>query len=250
MNQSFTALIIDDEPLLIEVLSSILKEFCPEIKIIGTSQDAFDAKFKIESLSPQILFLDINMPKVNGFELLNSLNNKNFHVIFISAYDQYAINALKEGAVDYILKPVLSSDVINAVNKVKSIINSQQQPAESDLHKEDINTNKLVIQNNNSYLFLEYEDIIWLEADHNYTKIYLTSGKIISSAKPIKVYEGLLPGKLFFRIHKSYIINTKHISRYFRDDKGAIVVLNNDVNLRVSQPKQSEFRKFLISANK
>ena len=250
MEETIKAIIVDDEPLLVNTLKAILNEFCKDVNVIASANDVFEARVKIEQLDPDVVFLDINMPKVNGLDFLKLFENRRFDVVFVTAYDQYALEALKQGAIDYILKPVLSDDVINTVNKIKKMrvnLYTLNQTNERNDYETNNKSQKIVIQNNNSYLFLDYSDILWLEADHNYTKIYLINEKIISSAKPLKVYEDMLPKNIYFRIHKSYIINTNFIKEYLRDSKGTLVVLSNDKKLRVAQPKQSNFRKFLIT---
>lgn len=252
MSEKISAIIVDDEPLLIKTLKAILNEFCKEVVVVATANDVFEAKSKIEENIPDLVFLDINMPKVSGLDFLKLFNERSFDVIFVTAYDQFALEALKQGAIDYILKPVLSEEVRNAVNKIitkKKSFSSHKQVIFDNTKFEGNKSQKIVIQNNNRYLFIEHKDILWMEADHNYTKIHLITKKIISSAKPLKFYDDLLPKNMFFRIHKSYIINTSYIKEYLRDSKGTLVVLNDDEKLRIAQPKQSEFRNFLINRN-
>ncbi|MBS1636711.1 MAG: response regulator transcription factor [Bacteroidetes bacterium] len=245
---SIKAIIVDDEPLLIDTVQSILNKFCKDVDIVATANDAFDAKAKIEKFQPDLVFLDINMPKVNGIDLLRSFGERNFDVVFITAYSEFAIDALRQNAIHYLLKPILSDELIQAVDRVRE--NMRNREAKNGAAEPEMipgnQKQRIVIQNNNTYLFLDDKDILWLEADSNYTKIYLVSGKTISSAKTIKYYEALLSKEVFFRIHKSYIINTQYISEYIRDNKGPLVILNENIKLRVAQPKQASFRKFMI----
>ena len=249
MDHKLTAIIVDDEELLIQTLRNILKQFCPQIDVIDVAHSAFEAKNKIEFYKPQLLFLDINMPIANGFELLQSIENKTFETIFITAYDQFAKEALKEKAIAYILKPILSEEVIKAVKRAIELIRSKpvkiNQPL-PDTHTQISKAQKIVVQHNNSYLFLDFDEVLWMEANLNYTKIHLTNGKIIMSAKQLKFYQDLLPNNVFFRIHKSYLINTGFIKEYVRDLKGPLVILTNEAKLRVAQPKQALFRKFML----
>ncbi|MES2132545.1 MAG: LytTR family DNA-binding domain-containing protein [Bacteroidota bacterium] len=257
MTRKYRAIIVDDEILLINALKSLLNEFCPEIEIIATANSAFEANLKIQVTHPDIVFLDINLPKVNGLELLKTMENKKFQVIIITAYDHFALEALKAGAIDYILKPVASSEVRDAVDKAIKIIHKQEAEAptvkkEPEIMPEPENEvlSKIVIHHNNSYMLIEFGDILWLEADRNYTNIVLDNGKIISSAKSLKSYETLLPKDLFFRVHKSYLINTQHIKEYLKDGKERVVLMKNGQKITVSQPKQPEFKKFLTTIYK
>lgn len=257
MSRKYRAIIVDDEALLINTLKSLLNEFCPEIEIVATANSAFEANLKIQATSPDIVFLDINLPKVNGLELLQTIENKKFQTIIITAYDNFALEALKAGAIDYILKPVVSSELKNAVDKAIKIIHKQEaqipdakKESESVTDTENEILNKIVIHHNNSYILIEFSDILWLEADRNYTNIVLDNGKIISSAKSLKSYEMLLPKDLFFRVHKSYLVNTQHLKEYLKDGKERVALMKNGQKITVSQPKQPEFKKFLTTIYK
>lgn len=244
-------MIVDDESLLVAGLSTLLEEFCPEVEVVETAGSAFEANIKIQTAQPDIVFLDVNLPKVNGLEMLQAIENKNFQVIIITAYDSYALQALKAGAIDYIMKPVMSSELRAAVDKAISIINSEQDLSHAEKKLPATTTgdqeamNRIVIHHNNSYILIEFNDIVYLEADRNYSNIMLENGKVISSARSLKAYENLLDKDTFFRVHKSYIINTHKIKEYLKEGKERIALMKNGKRITVSQPKQPVFRKFL-----
>ncbi len=190
MGKKYKAIIVDDEALLVNGLLAVLKEFCPEVEVVGTASSAFEANLKIQSTQPDIVFLDINLPKVNGLEMLEAIEHKTFQVIIITAYDSYALQALKAGAVDYILKPVMSSEVRTAVDKAIALIEDNDIDSLTPERKEQAPAsepevmNRIVIHHNNSYILIEFDDILYLEADRNYSNIVLENGKRIAVSQP------------------------------------------------------------------
>lgn len=253
MGRKYKAIIVDDEALLVSGLLALLKEFCPEVEVVGTASSAFEANLKIQTTQPDIVFLDINLPKVNGLEMLEAIDNKTFQVIIITAYDSYALQALKAGAIDYILKPIMSSEVKTAVDKAIALINNDQEFHSSDKKEQPVaepEVNRIVIHHNNSYILIEFDDILYLEADRNYSNIVLENGKVISSARSLKAYDELLAKDIFFRVHKSYLINTLKIKEYLKEGKERIALMKNGKRIAVSQPKQPGFKKFLTMYKK
>lgn len=254
MGRKYKAIIVDDEALIIGGLAAILKEFCPEVELVGTASSAFEANIKIQSTQPDIVFLDINLPKVNGLEMLQAIEHKTFQVIIITAYDSYALQALKAGAIDYILKPVMSSELRTAVDKAIAIINNDVDPVLTDKPEgqaaEQEAMNRIVIHHNNSYILIEFDDILYIEADRNYSNIVLENGKVISSARSLKAYDQLLDKDVFFRVHKSFLINTQKIKEYLKEGKERVALMKNGKRITVSQPKQPGFKKFLTMYKK
>ena len=254
MGRKYKAIIVDDEALIIGGLAAILKEFCPEVELVGTASSAFEANIKIQATQPDIVFLDINLPKVNGLEMLQAIEHKTFQVIIITAYDSYALQALKAGAIDYILKPVMSSELRTAVDKAISIINNDTDPLlagkpEGQVAEQEV-MSRIVIHHNNSYILIEFDDILYIEADRNYSNIVLENGKVISSARSLKAYDQLLGKDVFFRVHKSYLINTQKIKEYLKEGKERVALMKNGKRISVSQPKQPGFKKFLTMYKK
>lgn len=255
MGKKYRAIIVDDEALLISALSAVLQEFCPEVEIVGSAGSAFEANLKIQTTQPDIVFLDINLPKVNGLELLQTIEHKNFQVIIITAYDNYALQALKAGAVDYILKPVMSSEVKSAVDKAIGLIKNDPESVHHERKDQAQQVepevmNRIVIHHNNSYILIEFDDILYMEADRNYCNIVLENGKVISSAKSLKSYDNMLSKDIFFRVHKSYLVNTLKIKEYLKEGKERIALMKNGKRITVSQPKQPGFKKFLTTVYK
>lgn len=255
MVRKYKAIIVDDEALIVDGLSVLLREFCPDVEVVGTASSAFEANLKIQSTQPDIVFLDINLPKVNGLEMLQAIEHRQFQVIVITAYDSYALQALKAGAIDYILKPVMSSELRSAVDKAIAIIDSDREFPATERKDTGPATdpelkNRIVIHHNNSYILIEFDDILYLEADRNYSNIVLENGKVISSARSLKTYESLLNKNIFFRVHKSYLVNTLKIKEYLKEGKERIALMKNGKRIAVSQPKQPVFRKFLTMYRK
>ncbi|MFM9911603.1 MAG: LytR/AlgR family response regulator transcription factor, partial [Chitinophagaceae bacterium] len=196
----------------------------------------------------QLIFLDIEMPQMNGFEMLNKLTDKNFHIIFTTAYDQYAIKAIKYAAFDYLLKPVDIEELKSAVDKINKIENNQTKK-QVELLQQNMQhpkklLNKLAIPTLEGLLFYEINDIIHLEANSNYTNIYLTNKAKITASKTLKEFEELLPNDIFFRTHHSHVINLNYIKRYIKGDGGQIE-LQNGTYIDVSRRKKDEFLKVI-----
>lgn len=255
MGKKYRAIIVDDEALLISALTAVINEFCPEVEIVGSASSAFEANLKIQTTQPDIVFLDINLPKVTGLELLQTIEHKNFQVIIITAYDNFALQALKAGAIDYILKPVMSSEVKSAVDKAIALIQNDPESVHHErkdhVHQVEPEVmNRIVIHHNNSYILIEFDDILYMEADRNYCNIVLENGKVISSAKSLKSYDNMLSKDIFFRVHKSYLVNTLKIKEYLKEGKERIALMKNGKRITVSQPKQPGFKKFLTTVYK
>ena len=199
------ALIVDDEFNARNNLKILIEEFCPELKIIGLVESAEEARIIIEKEKPDVVFLDIAMPKEDGFSLLKSYENRDFSVVFTTAYNEYALKAFKENAIDYLEKPISIDDLQKAVQKVIKVhgSNGQRTPAElSELVDEAMEgkNDRISIPTRNGYIIIRNTDIIHLEASDNYTMIYLIDGSRHLSSKNIKVYENNLNQAVFFAI--------------------------------------------------
>lgn len=239
-----TAIIIDDETKGRIALSEKLKDYCPSIKIVAQAANAKEGIAAIEKHKPQIVFLDIEMPGMNGFDMLNELPVKNFHLIFTTAYDQYAIKAIKYAAFDYLLKPVDIEELKLAIANIaaKETIQTKEQ---LDLFHHNINNskkilNKLAIPTAEGLLFYNIEEIIYLEAHSNYTNLHFTGKQKILASKTLKDFEELLPTDIFYRPHHSFIINLNYIKRYIRGDGGQIE-MQTGAFIDVSRRKKEEF---------
>jgi two-component system, LytTR family, response regulator len=243
-----TVIIIDDEAKGRMALREKLMTYCPQIKIVAEADNGQDALILIEKHKPQLIFLDIEMPRMNGFEMLNKVPDKNFHIIFTTAYDQYAIKAIKYAAFDYLLKPIDIEELITAISKVALTENNQTKKQVEVLHQNmqhpKKQLNKLAIATLDGLMFYDINDIVHLEANSNYTYIYLVNKTKITASKTLKEFEELLPDDIFFRTHHSHLINLSFIKRYIKGDGGQIE-LQNGTYIDVSRRKKEEFLKVI-----
>jgi two-component system LytT family response regulator len=234
------AIIIDDEANGIKYLQHLISKNCPTVEIIGSETVPEKAILLIETLKPDLVFLDIEMPTLNGFELLEQIKHLSFHVIFTTAYNSYAIKAFKYNTIDYLLKPVVADELVAAIGKLDLIVKNKKSNLSIAelLEKLDNSSNgkKLAINSLNEIVFVEMENIIRFESDSNYTNVFLTSGKKITSSKTLKEYESSL-STIFFRVHKTFIININHIEKYVKADGGYIIMRDN-VQIPVSREKR------------
>ncbi|MBS1636533.1 MAG: response regulator transcription factor [Bacteroidetes bacterium] len=245
--KALTTLVVDDELKIIDSICALLRDYCPEIEVAGTATSAFEAKSKIETLNPQLVFLDINMPKVNGFEFLESIVNRQFQVVFITAYDQYAIDALKIGALDYILKPIILDELKQAISKVQEYYAGKQLHGDSRLIQNKKYEDKILLRRKGGFYILPVSDIVRLEADGNYTKLSMADGKSYTSAKTLKTFIGVLNPEIFFRIHRTHLININYVKNYIMGAEGKFVEMRDGTNLKIAQHQEGAFRKFFGS---
>ena len=241
------ALIIDDEANARKGLRLMLQKYCSEVEIIALCEGPEVGLEKINELKPDLIFLDVQMPKMSGFDLLEKLPEINFEVIFVTAYDRYAIKAIKFSALDYLLKPVDVDELISAVKKI-----SKKQKNKSVKYKSLLNNvrpgahklKRLAIPSDNEIIMQPIEDIIYCEADSSYTTLYLTNGKKITVAKTLKEFENILPETDFCRIHHSTLVNLAHVIKYVKGEGGYIIISNNR-HLNVSRRKKENFLQLL-----
>ncbi|MGE0562438.1 MAG: LytR/AlgR family response regulator transcription factor [Flavobacteriales bacterium] len=242
---SISAIIIDDEQHARSNLKILLEDYCPNVTVVAEAQSADEAREQISLHNPNLLFLDINMPGEDGFDLLNSLEDKNFSVIFITAHNQFALKALKAGAIDYLEKPIDIEQLIEAVGKIKvsdneiSDFNTIKKLIQYYQH--ETTTGTIAIPTLTGYEIIKTSDIVRLEADESYTKIFLSDGKKCVSSMTIARYEKVLNENVFFRVHKSHIINTKYHLKEFNRQDGNIAIMDNGSTIPVSRRKVTEF---------
>ncbi len=235
------SILIDDEKLSLKTLSLVLERHCPDIHILRMCNSAAEGILAIHDLKPELVFLDIEMPGMNGFELLESLDEINFDVIFTTAYDEFALQAFKVSAIDYLLKPIDEEDLVASVQKVKD----KQEHRMSREHVELLITNlnsgsdfpKLAIPSLDGIEFVDVEDILHCVADRNYTIIHTKHGEKFIFSKTLKEIEKLLPSKYFFRTHQSHLVNLQHIKKYVRGSGGELV-LSDGTHIRVAKAKK------------
>ncbi len=239
-----TAVIIDDELKGRIALRQKLQDYCPEVSLEGEAKNGIDGIRLIQTIHPDIVFLDIEMPQLGGFEMLHNLPVKNFHLIFTTAYDQYAIKAIKYAAFDYLLKPIDIEELQQSLSRIsvqQSIYTAQKlELLDQNLRKN--NFNKIAISTLEGVLFFDIGDIIRLEANSNYTVLHFTNRPKLIASKTLKEFEELLPGDIFFRTHHSHLINLNFIRKYIKGDGGQIELKNGDF-VDVSRRKKDDFLK-------
>ncbi len=241
-----TAIIIDDELKGRIALKQKLKDYCPEVQLVGEAANGEEGLHLIEKTKPQLVFLDIEMPRMNGFEMLHKLPDKNFHLIFTTAYDQYAIKAIKYAAFDYLLKPVDIEELQSAIKKaeLQAEQNNTGQKLETLEHnlQDRHHLNKIAIPTLDGLLFFNIDEIVHLEAQSNYTMIYFTNHPKLLASRTLKDFEELLQPAIFFRPHHSHIINLNYIKRYIKGNGGQIEMQNGHY-VDVARRKKEEFLK-------
>lgn len=251
------AIIVDDEELARKNLGMLLKDYCPEVEVIGDAGNVVEAKEKIESLNPDVVFLDIRMPSGSeGFELLESIENRNFLVIFVTAFKDYALRAFQANAIHYVLKPIDIEDLKDAVDRISQVKTTfSENPDNFETYFESIKNlsssmesegygNKVAISHTKGIKLIHIDDIIYLEASGNCTVLYFSDGTRYLDTRTLKIYEGILNPNIFYRIHKSHIINMDYLKEYLNED-GHFAVLKNGKLLSVARNRVSTFVKTL-----
>ncbi|MBI5541358.1 MAG: response regulator transcription factor [Bacteroidia bacterium] len=237
-------IIIDDEQGAIEAIETILRDFCPTLEIVATSNLPVEAIKLINEKKPDIIFLDINMPQINGFELLSIIQERNFEVIFTTAYQEYAVKAFRANAIDFILKPVSITEVVEACNKAISKLSLENK----NLIKYKQLLESIAVQNETKVSFPTFEGIVFLnrsdiiraEADLSYTTLWLLNQKKLVVSKNISEIEKIINDTNFFRVHKSHLVNLKHVSKYNIKDGGEIILSDNS-RVELSRRKKDAF---------
>lgn len=238
------SIIIDDEPNCITALQNDIKMFCPEVTVMAGCHSAKEGMLCIKRNIPDLVFLDVEMPWMNGFEMLEILDKEiNFQIIFTTAYDQFAAKAFRVSAVDYLLKPIDSNDLINAIAKVKKALYDKEghQKISNLLQntKAPAEQQRIAIPNREGYEFVPINEIIYCKANGAYTDIILLNNKKLLLSKSLGETEDLLPAEIFERIHHSLIVNTLHINQY-KKTSGSSIVMNNGDELSVAKSKKDQ----------
>jgi two-component system LytT family response regulator len=239
-----SAIIIDDEAKGRLALREKLSAYCPQVTVLAEASNGEEALLLIRRHDPQLIFLDIEMPRMNGFEMLNQIAERNFHIIFTTAYDQYAIKAIKYAAFDYLLKPIdieeLKTAISNAEAEGNNQIKKQVDLLNQTMQHPKKQLSKLAIPTLDGLMFYDINEISHLEANSNYTNLYFSNKQKIIASKTLKEFEELLPDDIFFRTHNSYIINLNYIRRYIKGDGGQIE-LQSGALVDLSRRKKEEF---------
>ncbi|HVS95501.1 MAG TPA: LytTR family DNA-binding domain-containing protein [Puia sp.] len=243
-------ILVDDEADSKKVLQRLLDAYCPEVAVIGQAEGVDTAFELIRTANPDLVFLDIEMIHGNAFDLLNRLQPFSFQVIFVTAFDNYAVRAFKFSAVDYLLKPVDADELRNAVAKVVcrsqgTIEVAQLRTLLENVGNLHLSNQKMAVPTMTGLTFVPISDILRFEASGHYTAIRLDDGQAVISTRNIKEYEDLLPDTFFYRVHHSYIVNI-HKIREYQKGRGGYVIMNDGFSVEVAIRRREDFLRRLI----
>jgi len=245
MSRKLKTIIIDDEPDAVDFISSIICEYCPGLEVAGKAYDISEGVQVIKDQLPDLVFLDVEMPHGTGFDLLANFPEKEFDVIFITAFNHYAIKAIKFSAVDYILKPINVNEFIEAVNKVMQKRSNTMFRGNENIKAllENLRTavpSRLAIPTSDGMEYLNPKEIIRIEADRSYSWFYLAGDRKILVSRNLKEFQVLLSDRHFFRPHNSYLINLKYVKKYVRKE-GGYIEMQDGSEIPVSRNKKDLF---------
>lgn len=247
MNKLST-IIVDDEPNGVSTLRNFLARYCPNVAVLGDAASVSEAARKIKLYSPQLVFLDINMPGADGFELLEKMEAPSFHVVFVTAYDDFALKAFKYHAVNYLLKPVNIDELIESVARVEKLVASAMpgrqvtQPLQTT--GKSALPEKLALPVLDGLVYVDIASIIRCEAEGNYTVFYFTNRPKMIVSKTLGGYEKQLEPHGFFRVHHHHLINLAHLE-YYQRGRGGLVKLSDKKEITVSQRRKDEFLRLI-----
>ncbi|MEZ5195601.1 MAG: LytTR family DNA-binding domain-containing protein [Bacteroidales bacterium] len=236
-------IIIDDEAHMRQTLEKMVSRFCPNLKLVGMADGVKSGVEAIQKYHPELVLLDIKMNDGTGFDLLKKLESVDFKVIFITAYDQYAVKAFKFSAIDYLLKPVDPDELSEAAKKAENILqkdfNTQLETLEENMRMDDRANKRIILKTFDNIHLVKIRNINYCESEGSYSAIHLLDGKKIMVSNTLKEYDELLKDAGFYRVHKSYLINMRHIERFEKAD-GGNVVLENECKIPVASRKREE----------
>ena len=241
------AIIIDDEARARRILENYIIEYCPQVQILALIEDVPQAIIAINALKPDIIFLDIEMPNFNGFQLIDSIDYIDFEIVFTTAYSEYALKAFQVSAIDYLLKPIKVNQLIDAVKKVEKIQGSsllQERLKTLQQNLAEYKVKKIVVPLSEGSLFVELKEIIYLKAEGSYVNIFFKDGSKILVSKNIKDYEDQLTNvEGFFRTHRSFLVNADFVNKISSD--GTEAILTNGNLISISRERKHEFISFM-----
>lgn len=246
-----SAILVDDETLNISNLKALLTRHCPGMNVIATSTHADEGRELIINLKPDVVFLDIEMPTMTGFDLLRSIPDPSFEVIFVTAYDTYGIMAVKFSALDYLLKPINITELKNAVDRAEtSVANKKQNLRLGNLlqlldKKQPDENEKIALPTLKETYLVPVKDIVRCESSNNYTTFYLSNGAEHVISKPLYAYDELLSPYGFIRCHQSHLVNKAHIVSVLNEDSGYLIMRHSDKKVPISKQKKSLIKTLL-----
>lgn len=243
------ALVIDDERRARETICQIIALYTPEIQVVAEADSVQQGIAAIRQHQPDLVFLDIRLGDGNGFDILKEIGHNNLNVIFITAYDEYVLKALKVSAIDYLLKPIDPDEFIAAIEKAKKKLEQDHLTERINFFIQNMSIpnqkiKKITLKTTDSIHIIKIEDIIYCQADRNYTTFHLLNQPEIIASKNLREYEELLPRQNFIRPHHSYLVNINHIIRYDKNDKNALISINNH-QIPVSTRRKDQVLHFL-----
>ena len=240
------AILIDDEPDCIRLLALQLKEHCPQVQVVGQFTSSTEGLHAIRTLQPDVVFLDVEMPEMNGFTLLDQLVDISFSLIFITAYNEFALKAFRFSALDYLLKPLDTKELQEAVQKAEKrqrIDGRQIELLKMQLHG-GLYPQKIAVPGQSGVVFVELKELVLCEADSNYTKLVLTTGKTFILSKTLRDVQQVLEERNFLRVHRQYLVNLEHVKMYHKGDN-AYLVMSGDITVPVAKnQKERLVQKF------
>lgn len=244
MNHTMRAVIIDDEKHSTEMLEWLLQTYSPEVEILAVCHSGEEGLKALQRHQPDLVFMDIEMPRMNGFDVLDQLQDRKFELVFITAYDQFAVRAFKYAAVNYLLKPVDPDDLTATLARIRDK-KSPTGPAQMELLFQSLinkqqQVERIALSSGDGLVFVNTSEITYCKAESNYTQVVLQNGRKILVARTLKDLDETLSGKDFFRVHASYLVNINHISRFVRGD-GGYIVMPDDAQITISRSKRDEF---------
>ena len=246
------AIIVDDEPINISNLQALLFRHCKEIQVVASATNADDAKVQILALKPDVVFLDIEMPEKNGFDLLRSIKDADFAVVFVTAYDSYGIMAVKFSALDYLLKPINIAELKKTVEKIEQSVMEKKQNArlnnllqllDKKLPDDD---QKIALSTQKETYLVPVKEIVSCESSNNYTTFFLTNGSTHLISKPLYEYDELLSPYGFIRCHQSYLVNKKHVGSMLNEDSGYLIMNFTKQKIPVAKQRKSAVKHLLL----
>lgn len=238
-----TCLIIDDQEICREALKNLLEDNFPDYNILDMKESGEEGIKAIKKFNPRLVFLDVEMPGMSGFEMLSKIGEIDFEVIFTTSHDKYSMQAIKSSALDYLLKPVVLKDLKDAIQKAEKKIKPDQRQFEllfKNFASAKFKINRIALPTIEGLTFVQVEEIMHCDADDNNTMIHFTGGNRMLITKTLKDVEDLLAGEDWCRIHNSHLVNINHIRKYVRGN-GGYVVMNNNNQLTVARSRKEEF---------
>jgi two-component system LytT family response regulator len=247
MNPKLNIIIVEDEYHSRETLRSFLIEYCPEVEVKATAATVDEAIEKITQFRPELVFMDIELQTGTGFDVLQKVKHLDFHLIFTTAFEHYAIKAIKFSSIDYLLKPIDLEELIAAVQKAKKLIESESRQnllenLLTNIRSGSSENRKICLSTSEGVEFIPTREILFCEANGSYTDFHLTDRRKLVVSKNLKEYENMLQDSNFMRVHNSFLINLGEVKKFVRSE-GGYIVMNNEKQVSISPGKRDEFLK-------